>query len=181
MLTLYELRQICPQTPGSVLEPFVEPLNVAFDEFEINTPKRVGHFLAQAAHETGGFRWMKEFASGEAYDDRHDLGNEKVDGYSQGEGVRFKGRGIFQLTGEANYTRAGTELYLDADWFRMNPDAAAEPQNACRIAGWYWKTHRLNALADADDIRGITKRINGGYNGFDDRVAYHQRAAEALA
>ena len=179
-LSLQQLAAICPRTKRDKLEPFVEPLNAAFEEFEINTPERRSAFLAQAAHETGGFQWMKEFASGEAYDDRKDLGNEKLDGFSKGEGARFKGRGIFQLTGEANYVKAGEALYGDSEWFRSNPEAAAEPVDACRIAGWYWQTHRLNELADRGDFKGITKRINGGTNGLEDRIAYHGRAQSVL-
>jgi putative chitinase len=180
-LTLDDLRAICPRTPASKLAAFVDPLNATFEEFEINTPARRAAFLAQAAHETGGFQWMREFASGEAYDDRRDLGNNKVDGYSQGEGARYKGRGIFQLTGESNYMAAGRALYLDDYWFQMSPELAEQPEHACRIAGWFWKANGLNALADRGDFRAITRRINGGYNGLEDRIAYHERAQEAFA
>lgn len=176
ILTLYELRRICPQTPDKVLRPFVEPLNAAFEEFDINNTRRRSDFMAQAAHETGGFRWMKELASGEAYEGRADLGNNEP-----GEGPRFKGRGIFELTGDFNYVAAGVALHGDPEWFRMNPDLACEPEAACRIAGWYWKSHGLNELADRGDFRAITRRINGGMNGFDDRLAYRGRAQEALA
>lgn len=175
-LTLEELRKICPHTPAGKLAVFVDPLNEAFDEFEINTHARRAAFLAQAAHESGGFRYMKELASGQAYEGRKDLGNDQP-----GEGVTFKGRGIFQLTGDTNYQAAGTALYTDPEWFRMNPALAEEPINACRIAGWFWKSNGLNELADIGAFRAITKRINGGYNGIEDRIAFHDVAQKVLA
>jgi putative chitinase len=176
VITLEELSKICPNTPQSRLVPFIEPLNATFDEFEINTPARQAAFLAQAAHESGGFQWMREFASGAAYEGRKDLGNDEP-----GEGVRYKGRGIFQLTGDANYRAAGTEIWGDPDWLTYNPQLAEEPVNACRIAGWYWKKHNLNRLADQNDMLRITHRINGGQNGFKDRMEYYARAVESLA
>jgi putative chitinase len=175
MLTLEQLHRICPHSPAARLAVFIEPLNAAFEEFEINTRVRQAAFLAQAAHECMGFQAMREFGSGEQYSGRKDLGNDQPH-----EGQTFKGRGIFQLTGDANYVRAGTELYTDPEWFRMSPELAAEPVNACRIAGWYWKRNGLNELADRGDFRSITKRINGGYNGLADREDYFARALKAL-
>lgn len=174
-ITHAHLKAICPRTPAGKLALFVEPLNAAFEEFEISTPTRQAAFLAQAAHECMGFTAMNEFASGAAYEGRANLGNDQP-----GEGVRFKGRGIFQLTGDTNYAAAGTQLYLESEWFRYNPEFAAEPGNACRIAGWFWHRNGLNALADKGDFRAITRRINGGYNGWDDRCAYWERAKLAL-
>lgn len=156
IVTLEILKAICPATPAGKLALFVEPLNAAFEEFDVDTAERQAAFLAQAAHECCGFTAMQEFASGAAYEGRKDLGNDEP-----GEGVRYKGRGIFQLTGDANYVKAGTEIFGDPDLLRYNPALAEEPVNACRIAGWYWKKNGLSALADAGDFRGITKRING--------------------
>lgn len=176
MVTIDELVRICPYTPRYKLERFINPLNAAMREFEIDTPVREAMFLAQAAHETGGFRWLKEFASGEEYEGRKDLGNDQP-----GDGARYKGRGIFQLTGEANYEAAGTALFLDPDWFRSYPELAEREDYACRIAGWYWKSRGLNELADKGDYLAITKRINGGTNGWQDRMAYLERANKVLA
>lgn len=179
-ITIDDLRAICPRTARATLERFVDPLNATFEEFDISTPMRVAAFLAQAAHECMGFQAMREFASGQAYAGRQDLGND-TEGVDTGDGVRYKGRGIFQLTGEANYARAGTELFLDADWFRMNPTLAEQPEYACRIAGWYWQRNGLNELADQGEFVRITKRINGGTNGIEDRERYHAKALEVLA
>lgn len=179
-ITLDDLRRICPHAPAAKLAPFVDPLNVAFEEFDINTGRRQAAFLAQAAHESMGFAAMKEFASGQAYDEgskAERLGNTPED---DDDGVLYKGRGIFQLTGTKNYRDAGTWIFGDPDWLIYHPDKAGEPENACRIAGWYWKRNGLNELADRGEFRTITKRINGGYNGMDERIAYHERAQEVL-
>lgn len=173
MITLDDLAAICPHTKRERLELFLEPLIAAMAEFEINTPARQAAFIAQIAHESGGFRYVRELASGEAYERRSDLGNTE-----QGDGPRFKGRGLLQITGRANYAACGDALGLD---LLAHPELLEEPIHACRSAGWFWQTRRLNARADAGDFIGITKRINGGTNGLADRVAYHGRALEVLA
>lgn len=178
MLSLDVLAEICYTSKRSTLEPFVGPLEETFQEFRISTPECQGAFIPQSAHESGGFRYREELATGEAYEGRLDLGNDQP-----GEGVRYKGRGIFQLTGEFNYRKAGLELFLDEDWFAMNPALAAEPAYSCRIAGWYWTKNGLNELAAQcswESYRKITRRINGGYNGWADRAMYYKRAARVL-
>lgn len=136
--------------------------------YEINTGLRVSHFMAQCAHECDNFRTMQEYASGDAYEGRASLGNTQP-----GDGRRYKGRGIIQLTGRTNYRVYGGYLGLDLE---NNPELAAIPENAVKVACEYWKrTTRngvtMNQLADADDITTITKRINGGLNGLTDRQA----------
>lgn len=135
-------------------------------QYGIDTALQVAHFLAQATHETGGFRFFTEIwgptPAQRGYEGRADLGNTKP-----GDGARFKGRGIFQLTGRANYDRYGL---ADA------PEKAAEPDTAMMIAADYWSTRRIGALADADDVRGVTRKINGGFNGIDDRIAMLKKA-----
>lgn len=175
-MTLEDLRLICPRSPKALLLTFVDEMNKTFNDFDINTPLRKAAFIAQAAHECMGFTAMREFASGQAYDEGRlaaRLGNTPED---DDDGVRYKGRGIFQLTGTDNYRLAGTELWGDPDWLLYHPEEAAEPANACRIAGWYWKRNGLNELADRGDMKTITKRINGGYNGLKDRLDYYNRA-----
>ena len=119
------------------------------------------HFLAQLAHESGNFRYMEEIASGAAYEGRKDLGN-----VNKGDGVRYKGRGPIQLTGRANYRKYGQELGID---FENNPTIVALPSVGMLVACKYWSENNLNVFADYDDVTTITRRINGGLNGFDDR------------
>jgi len=138
------------------------PLNQALREFSINTSLRIAHFFAQIAHESGNLRYSQEIASGAAYEGRKDLGNIQA-----GDGKRFKGRGLIQLTGRANYYSYGNVLGLN---LVAQPDLAASPYISARIAGLYWQSNGLNELADRRDIHKITRRINGGYNGLSDRL-----------
>lgn len=174
MITLDDLIAICKHTKHAQLEKFVEPLNATMDEFNISAnPARETHFLAQVAHESGGFNYVRELASGAAYEGRADLGNTQ-----EGDGVRYKGRGLIQITGRANYQSCGDALGYD---FVANPEALEEPLYAARSAGWFWNSRHLNELADRGDIRGITKRINGGLNGYTDRLSYLELAQARLA
>lgn len=131
-------------------------------EFEIDTPKRQAAFLAQVAHESGSLRYVRELADGSAYEGRVDLGNT-----STGDGIRYKGRGLLQITGKANYVACGTDLGLDLLRF---PELLEQPVNASRSAGWFWKKKDLNRFADTDQFGSLTRAINGGYNGLDDRI-----------
>ena len=173
MITLDELRRICPLSKPTTLDLYVEPLNAAMNEFEINNVARETMFLAQVAHESGGFHYVQEIASGAAYEGRADLGN-----IEPGDGVRFKGRGLIQITGRANYDSCGQALSLP---LLDSPELLEQPVNAARSAGWFWQTHGLNQIADVGDFVHITKRINGGTNGLADRQAYLARAQSALA
>lgn len=133
----------------------------------MDNPLRLAHFLAQIAHESGGFRYMEEIwgptAAQKRYEGRQDLGNTRP-----GDGFRYKGRGPLQLTGRANYRDYGARLGLDLEG---SPELAATPGVGLLIALEYWKVRNLNILADSDDLVGITRRINGGLNGLDDRRA----------
>lgn len=141
--------------------------------YRIHTMLRVAHFVAQICHESAGFRTTEEFASGAAYEDRADLGNVRP-----GDGRRFKGRGLIQLTGRANYARLGERLGID---LIAEPELAAEPKLSLRIACEYWAGRRINRPADADDLVGVTRLINGGTNGLADRRACLRRAKDAMA
>ncbi|MEP5907589.1 MAG: glycoside hydrolase family 19 protein [Parasphingorhabdus sp.] len=121
--------------------------------------------MAQLAHESGSFRYMEEIASGVAYEGRKDLGNVKP-----GDGRRFKGRGPIQLTGRANYRKFGRRIGIDLE---NRPKLAAVPSIGLHTALEYWADRALNTYADRDDIRSITKRINGGYNGMADRQKHY--------
>ena len=137
-------------------------------KYEINTPKRENCFLAQIAVESGEFRYLKEIASGAAYEGRVDLGN--VD---PGDGVEYKGSGLIQITGRANYQLISNDFGVD---FISNPELLETPEYATQSACWFWNTHGLNRLADIDDFVHITKRINGGTNGLLQREDYWQKA-----
>lgn len=166
------LAEIAPNGKTVIMQPVAVWLEQYRRDFFVDTDLRLAHFLAQAAHETAGFRTLVEYASGAAYEGRPDLGNVLM-----GDGKRYKGRGIFQLTGRANYRDYGKELNVDLEG---SPDMAADPEISVRVALLYWKRKGLNGWADKDDIKAITKRINGGYNGLDDRKLYLKRAKVAL-
>ena len=166
-LKLDQLTQIMPFAKARA-SLFLEPMT----EFEINTPLRQAAFLALIGHESGQLRYVRELASGAAYEGRKGLGN-----FQQGDGVRFKGRGLIQLTGRANYIALMMQLNIDCV---EKPELLEEPINACRSAGWFWKGYGLNALADKKEFLKITKRINGGINGLADRQELYERALEVL-
>jgi putative chitinase len=139
--------------------------NVHFPAYGImESPLRLAHFMAQLVHESGTFRYMEEIASGQAYEGRADLGNTQP-----GDGKRYKGRGPIQITGRANYRRFGRKIGIDIE---NAPEIAANPSIGLHLALEYWRDRKLNDLADRDDVEGITRRINGGLNGFDDRKAH---------
>lgn len=163
-----QLLDIAIHSDISRLDCLLQPINDVLARYQINTPLRVCHFLAQIAHESDGFNTNEEYASGEDYEERGDLGNIEV-----GDGVRFKGRGLIQVTGRANYGECSDALGFD---LINNPEQLASFDLACLSAGWYWDKHNLNSCADDDDIMLITRIINGGYNGLDDRQAYLDRA-----
>jgi predicted chitinase len=172
MITEDDLCSIMPLLKRDRAESYIGLLNAAMDEFDINTPERIAAFLAQLAHESAQLRYWEEIASGADYEGRADLGNTEP-----GDGVRYKGRGPIEITGRANYRAAGDALGVD---FENLPNLAALPEYGFRIAAWFWDTHGLNSLADVDDFKLITKRINGGYNGMTDRLGYWQRAKNVL-
>lgn len=170
--TAQNLRLIAPRAKDQIIGAIVGPLNACMEEYEINTPLRAAHFIAQAAHETDCFRTLYEYASGQAYEGRKDLGN-----VNPGDGKRYKGRGIFQLTGRVNYRAYGRFLGIDLE---NNPEIAADPEVSVRVACEYWKRKGLNVWADRDDVVEITKKINGGQNGLADRKHYLEVAKKIL-
>lgn len=146
------------------IETYAEPLAAKMAARAIDTPLRQAHFLAQVGHESGELHYTEEIASGDAYEGRLDLGNTQP-----GDGRKFKGRGLIQLTGRTNYAAYGEAIgvnLVDGDNYRL---VATDPDLAVDVACWFWQTHGLNALADADDVLTITQTINGGVNGLADR------------
>lgn len=162
---------------------FARALDEACERFDINTPARLAAFLAQTGHESGSLRYVSELASGEAYEGRKDLGN-----IHQGDGVRFRGHGLIQITGRANHAEMRPLLILagydDVPDFEAHPERLTDPRWAAASAAAYWQKRNLSALADAgrpEDFARITQRINGGLNGQADRLARWERAKAALA
>tara|TARA_R110002074_G_scaffold274019_3_gene445578 strand:- start:1560 stop:2996 length:1437 start_codon:yes stop_codon:yes gene_type:complete len=136
------------------------------------TAPRKAMMLAQLGWESGGFWYLKETASGEAYNGRKSLGNTEP-----GDGPRYKGRGFIQITGRRNYTRASNDLGID---LVNNPSMAEHPSTAAKLAAWYWREWNLNPPSDRSDVRRVTRLINGGYNHLHERQGLFDRAMEVL-
>lgn len=175
-ITEQQLLQILPNA-GRQAGVFVPVLNTAMAKYGIVTRLRMAAFIAQVGHESGQFRWLKELwgptAQQAGYEGRSDLGN-KVNG----DGFKYRGRGLIQVTGRANYAACGDALGLD---LINKPELLEQPQYAAMSAGWFWSTRGLNTLADQSDFLKITKRINGGTNGLADRQALYDKALKVLA
>ena len=185
-------------------QQWVTALNDTFSQFGILTPNQQAAFIGQCGHECGHFRileenlnyraatlmklWPKRFPTLEianayagnpkkianmVYANR--MGNRDE---SSGDGYRFRGRGCIQLTGHANYFHAGKALGVD---FVMEPDLVATPKYAAMTAGWFWKTHGCNEVAESADWLKLTKKINGGTIGLEDRIKHTKQALEALS
>jgi putative chitinase len=172
MITREMIKAIAPNSKNEIIDPLVIYLNKYMPKYEVNNYLRVCHFLAQAAHEAASFRTLEEYASGAAYEGRRDLGNTQ-----RGDGVRYKGRGIFQLTGRANYRDIGKKIGMDLE---NNPELAESPEVSVLTALEYWKSRNLNKWADEDNVERITRLINGGLNGFEDRKKYLARCKQVI-
>ncbi|MDY6941027.1 MAG: DUF4231 domain-containing protein [Cyanobacteriota bacterium] len=171
-ITAEQLIQIAPNADANRLRELTPGFNETLARFQINTPLRICHFIAQVAHESDCFNAMEEYASGEDYEGRSDLGNTQP-----GDGVRFKGRGLMQLTGRANYEEFSKAMNLD---FVSQPELLAQAPYAVMVAGWYWDSRKLNGDADKDSLEDVTYYVNGGYNGLEDRRRYLQAAKAVL-
>ena len=199
---------------------WLEAVQQTCEEFGINTPQRIASFIAQCAHESGGFTMLEENlnyraatlaacwptrfaelgpdkkpkkdAQGKNIPTKVALAIEKKPEtianlvYSarmgngpaeSGEGWKFRGRGLKQLTGKYNYDKCGSYLGLD---LVADPDLLLQPLSACRSAGWFWKTNNLESFADAEDIKGMTKKINGGFIGLEDREKRYKAVLAAF-
>ncbi len=162
---------------------FAEHLTAACEHYAINTPQRLACFLGQIGHESGSLHWTRELAAGDAYEGRADLGNTQP-----GDGRRYRGRGLIQITGRDNYRAAARRMQpVDAPDFEDFPEAVEEPRWACWTAADWWAAHGCNELADAGNVIGLGRLINRGNarssraaNGEADRIARTERAREAL-
>ena len=182
---------------------WVDALNETFERFNISTPRQQAAFIGQCGHECGNFKileenlnyraatlmklWAKRFPTLEianAYEKNpRKIANMVYSGRmgnrdeASGDGYRFWGRGCIQLTGHANYFHAGKALGID---FVADPDLVGTPKYAALTAGWFWSTHGCNQLAEAADWVGLTKKINGGTIGLDDRIKHTNEALAVL-
>lgn len=173
MITDDQLSEIC----GRTISGWGNAISAAMDEFDINTSARQKVFLAQILHESGRLVYVRELwgptTAQAGYEGRADLGNTET-----GDGLKFRGRGLIQITGRANYQVCGDALGLD---LITSPELLEQHDNAARSAGWFWQTHGLNELADqAGTFEIITKKINGGLTGLADRQALYQQADYVL-
>ena len=175
-ITTQQLLQILPNA-GQSVGVFVPVLNASMVHYQIIGPKRVAAFIAQIGHESGQLKYVKEIWGPTAvqarYEGRKDLGNTVA-----GDGSKYRGRGLIQITGRANYMACGESLGLD---LIKQPELLEKPQHACMSAAWFWATKGLNTLADASQFGKITQRINGGQNGAADRQVLYARALKVLA
>ena len=175
-ITEQQLLQIFPNA-GRQAGVFVPVLNAAMGKYGIVTRLRVAAFIAQVGHESGQLRYVREVwgptAAQAGYEGRADLGNTV-----SGDGSKYRGRGLIQITGRANYKACGDALGLD---LISQPALLEQPQYAAMSAAWFWATRELNTLADNGDFLKITRRINGGTNGLADRQALYEKALKVLS
>jgi putative chitinase len=175
-ITEQQLLQILPNA-GRQAGVFVPVLNTAMNRYGIVGTPRVAAFIAQVGHESGQLRYVREIwgptAQQAGYEGRADMGNTV-----KGDGSKYRGRGLIQITGRANYAACGEALGLD---LLSKPELLELPQHAAMSAAWFWSMKGLNTLADQGQFVKITRRINGGLTGQTDRKALYDKALEVLA
>lgn len=180
-ITAQQLLQILPNA-GQKAGVFVPALNAAMGKYAIVTRLRIAAFIAQIGHESGQLQWVRELG-GDQYLSKYDtgtlakrLGNTPE---ADGDGQKYRGRGLIQVTGRANYAACSEVLFGDARLLNT-PELLEHPVYAALSAGWFWQRAGLNTLADQGDFLTITRRINGGTNGLSDREALYERALKVL-
>lgn len=192
MVSTEQMKTIIPRLNWGKAEPYIPYMTSVLPNFDINIPLRKAHFLAQLAHESGGLKYASENLNYSAnalrsvfgkyfktteiaeayarkpekianrvYADRMANGNE-----TSGDGWKYRGRGLIQLTGKYNYQSFAKDHGIDCV---HNPDLILDPEIALTAACWYWKKRKINTYADADDLHMVTKRVNGGHHGILDR------------
>lgn len=176
-MTPETLNKAVPNMPLARAAKWAPALTLAMEDGQINTRKRQAAFIAQIGHESGSFLYAKELggpAYFRKYEGRQDLGNTEP-----GDGAKFAGRGLIQITGRHNYGKASQALFGD-DRLLKQPGLLEQPEWAAKSAVWYWTTRNLNVKADADQFEAITRAINGGTNGSDDRKMRYLQALSVL-
>ncbi|BAU13118.1 glycoside hydrolase, family 19 [Leptolyngbya sp. NIES-3755] len=171
-ISVDRLLEIAPHASRAQVTSLLPHLLLTMGLYEITTPIRQAHFLSQLIHESGSFNYLEEIDPGDYLEGRTDLGNTEP-----GDGRRFKGRGLIQITGRSNYQACGEALGIN---LIEAPTRLAEHDLACFSAGWFWSKNQINPHADRDDVERVTRIINGGLNGFDDRKYYLAAARDVL-
>jgi putative chitinase len=181
-ITAQQLLQILPNA-RSQAGVFASALNLAMERYQINTRLRMAAFIAQVGHESGQFQYVRELG-GDQYLSKYDtgplakrLGNTPE---SDGDGQKYRGRGLIQITGHDNYLACSKALFGD-DRLLRTPELLEQAEWACKSAAWFWSSRNLNALADSGSFEMITRRINGGVNGLAERLAFYNTALKVLA
>ena len=167
-----EVEALYPSAKDGVL---VALRDVGVALMELTSDVRFCYAMAQLAYETGGFVWLKELGDARyfrRYEGRRDLGNTAV-----GDGIRYHGRGLIQVTGKSNYLECAEWTGLDCV---NHPEILEQPIAACQSAAWYWMTRNLNDLCDRREFKRLTKRINGGYNGYTGRLKRLAQISEVM-
>ncbi|MFD2695857.1 LysM peptidoglycan-binding domain-containing protein, partial [Sporolactobacillus shoreicorticis] len=159
---------------SNLSKAILDDLNSCLERYSITTKSRLCHFISQCSHESGAGKWTKELASGEAYEGRTDLGNTQP-----GDGPKFKGAGYIQLTGRSNYTKFANSIG-DPEIINQGCDYVAD-KYPWTSAGFWWHSNNMNALCDTNpSVEAVTKRVNGGYNGLEDRRMYYNRCVQVF-
>lgn len=178
-VTREQILAIMPNAKDKV-DVYLSYINGYADTFKINTPLRMAHYLAQIAHESGELRYTKEIGN-KAYFVKYDNGKLKnmLGNLKDGDGYKYRGRGLIQITGRANY-----QQYQNSHFCKGNvmdePELLEKPLGAVKSSMWWWMEHGLNEKADKDQVLAITKVVNGGKNGLESRKTYLKRAKTAL-
>lgn len=179
MITSEQLKKVLPQATDTNINLYLPYLNDLLPKFGIDNNTRLAAFIAQVGHESGQLKYNKEIwgptPSQKGYEGRKDLGN-----VIEGDGTKFKGRGLIQITGRANYEAFGQAIKQDKTFFTDNPQLVETPEYAVMTACWFWQKNNLNKFADNGDFKTLTKRINGGLNGYSDRISIWERAKNIL-
>ena len=171
-MTNEQLRQIATYATLVNINTYAPILNRYMHNYNICGKLRESAFIATIIWESGSFKYTREIASGKAYEGRKDLGN-----IYKGDGERYKGRGLIQITGRANYTLASQALGVD---FVSRPELIEQPDFATMVSCWWWNMKGLNEVADTGDFRKVTRIVNGGYNGMADREFWYNKAMKIL-
>lgn len=180
-ITLEQLNEIFPYAAKAGRnEKNLKALNDIFDAYEINTVNRIAGFLSQIGKETVEFLYTHELGT-VAYLSKYEPGTKigaSLGNTEKGDSVRYKGRGWIMVTGRYNTQKCSDALGVD---FISHPEKLEEPEYAAKSAAWYWKEHNINQACDEDDVKKITKLVNGGYNGLEERTQYYIKAKEVLS